>query len=267
MRVRVRGIHTTALTHLLRLRDGFEVVHPSPSIRRRFDDGTDFDVDEPDVEIEDSDDRLGIVVHSTSLTDSGSARDEVVEAIGSIADGVFVWDDPTPRGSIYNAVVDDTLGSGAVISLSDDEEGFIPYSNADGHIGEGDCLRVQVVEPFAPWESKNPVVSTHLRVPGALCELRRGENGVDVEGDEGTARQMARMTEMLSAEIPPNWGVRYTRNAPDMDMGTLENALESRVRRAERIADALEDAPSPDDTGDAPLHIVSPERTVWIWFG
>lgn len=257
-RVRVRGIYSTALTQRL-LDAGFDVVDASPPIRERFDE--DFETAPSDAHIWMTPDRQGV-----GVTGQSDAVDDVLEVVDDAGVDTFTWPDRAARGAVFNAVVERTVGGGAVVALSSDHEGYLPFDEADQHVAEGDHLRVQVHEPNPWWGRDRPVVSTDVRAIGGLASLDRGVDAL-VSGTPDGSRdhELARTTELLSPTVPDQWGVYWHWAATDADMSVLGDALEAVVALANRLEAALEDAPRPDET--APHLVVSPERTVWTWFG
>jgi hypothetical protein len=275
-RVRVRGIYTTALTHLLESGDGATVVQASPPIRDRFD--ATLPVEPADASAWTTDDRQGIGV--VGRRDGVEAVARRVSAVGRDA---LTWRDPTPRGAVYAGEVTETLGSGAVVRLADasdadgeragsetdaegsafpvanrDPEGFLPYSATASHVSEGDRLRVQVTEASAPWTGGRPVLDTTLSVGGSLLELVRG-GGSDV-GTGGPE-----LADLLSADAPEGWAPDWAPAADDADLDVLGEALERASAAADALDAAFVDAASPGEL--APACYWPGEGTVWVRFG
>ena len=246
--VRVRGIYTTALTRLFSTGDA-EVVLASEPIRDRFDAG--FAVAPPDATVSTTADRQGVGVVGDP---------DAVPGVRDRLDGVGVdtlsWADPTPAGAVFEGVVTDTLGGGAVVDLGDGE-GYLPFDDADGYVEESDVLRVQVREPAPPWGDDRPALSTDLVVDGGLVELRRGSGG------GGRDSEAARMASLLSVDPPEGWAPRWTRPAEDADMDALRASLERANERADAVTRALADA----DPDRAPSRLIAPLATAWAWFG
>ncbi|NHN48203.1 DUF402 domain-containing protein [Halostella sp. JP-L12] len=254
--VRVRGIYTTALTE--RLREAFDVVQASPPIRRRFD--AEFDAAPADVRVDTTDDRQGVAV-------SGDP-DAVERVAGDLADvgrDAFVWDDDAALGAVFNGRVTETLGSGAVVDLNGEREGFLPFRAVDGYVDDGNRVRVQVREPKPPWSDDRPLLGAGLAVPGGLVDLSRDRDGVSADAPDERATELVRSTEILPADAPEDWGVRWQRAAVDAEMGALGDALDAAADRATALEDDLGDAPDPGD--DAPTRIAAPYATTWCWFG
>ncbi|MCG1001982.1 MULTISPECIES: DUF402 domain-containing protein [Halobacterium] len=257
-RVRVRGIYSTALTRRL-LDAGFDVVDASPPIRERFD--ADFEDAAYDVDVWMTPDRQGV-----GVSGSQDAASDVLAVVKDTGIDTFVWPDRAARGAIFNGVVERTVRGGAVVALADDHEGYLPFDAADQHVEEGDHVRVQVHDPNPWWLDDRSVVGTDVRAIGGLASLERGVDALVAGTPDGSRNhELARTTELLSADVPDKWGVQWHYAADGASMDALGDALDDTVSLANRLADALADAPAPGDT--APHRVAAPERTVWTWFG
>ncbi|WP_089693859.1 DUF402 domain-containing protein [Halogranum gelatinilyticum] len=254
MRARVRGIYTTSLTHLL-LDAGHEVVQASQPIRERFD--ADLPDADHDVELATTADRQGVGVEGDP-----DAVETVLDLLRSLAIDTFAWAEPAPTGAVFDGVVHETLGSGAVVDLGDGGEGFLPFRNAANHIGDDDVVRVQVTESAPPWDDDRPVLDTELKAYGGLATLVPGQEGTRVDTrDDAAGRELAGMTDLLGAEIPEGWGVRWSHSATEASMDALNDALARAATRADAIDGVLG-----GDIGD-PGRLVAPTETTWVWFG
>lgn len=259
--VRVRGIYSTAITQLL-LEAEYTVVGVSEPIDRRFDES--FPAAGHEVAVETTPDRQGISVEGEK-TGVATVSETIESAVGK---DVFLWPDPTPRGSVFYGRVSETLGNGAVVdltvgiqSISDTDmgspepdsptggpmttdhlstEGYLPFDTVEDHVSVGDEYLVQIAEPAPPWASNRPEVDTTIRAFGGVATLERGldRTVVDTHDDEA-ARELAGMTELLSLEPPEGWGLRWTHAATGVEMGALETGLERAVHQAEILETAL----------------------------
>ncbi|WP_323191607.1 DUF402 domain-containing protein [Halostella sp. PRR32] len=254
--VRVRGIYTTALTE--RLRGEFDVVQASPPIRRRFD--AEFDAAPADVRVDTTDDRQGV-----GVSGGPAAVDAVVETLSDIGRDAFVWDETAALGAVFDGVITETLGSGAVVDLDGDREGFLPYSAVDGYADDGDRIRVQVRDPAPPWGDDRPELGTGLEFPGGLVTLSRERDGVTADASGERATELVRTTEILPADPPDGWGVRWQRAAADAEMDVLGDALSEAADSAAAVESDVADAPSPEEA--APERVAAPYATRWCWFG
>ncbi|WP_276300035.1 DUF402 domain-containing protein [Halorussus lipolyticus] len=258
-RVRIRGIYTTALTE--RLREEFDVVQASPPIRRRFD--ADFPAEEYDASVETTDDRQG-----AGIVGDPEAVEAIAEVLAGLGIDTFQWTDPAPRGAIFDGVVTETLGGGAVVNLGD-REGYLSFGKIDRRVHEDDRVRVQVQDPAAPWADRRPTLGTEMQAFGGVASLSKGIDRIVASGDEATKTELARTTEMLPTEVPDDWGVRWEYPAGDAGMDAMDDALGAAVERAEAIDADLADAPDSPEEGDRdlPRKLSAPEATTWCWFG
>jgi Ribonuclease G/E len=254
-RVRVRGIYATALTNYFSAGDRpGEVVQPSTPIANRFDE--DLPNEPPTVTVEMTRDRQGVEVSGASdaVTDVRSALDDI--AIDTLS-----WADVAASGAVFAGTVAETKGRGAIVSLADDREGFLPFGQVDGYVDEGDAVRVQVTEPRAPWERGRPVLDTGLRVPGDGLTLVSGVDALVAETPDGTpTHELVRTTELLGTDVPDGWGIAWETGAEDLSVAELDAALSTAVDRVESLEADLEAA---SDEG----RLAAPLETVWVWFG
>ena len=248
MKVRIRGIYATALTQRFRTA-GHEPVQASGAIEERFD--TTFDDGPAELAVETARDRQGVGL---------SGDREAVEtgrALLGIGRDTFRWDDPTPLGSIHTGVVEDTGGGAATVALTDDHVGYLPFAESAEYIARGDRLRVQVIEPTPPWDD-DPRLSTTIRAPtpGGLATLVAGSEGIDTPDDE-----TAGLVDLLSVDVPANWGIELGSSARGASLSELERALGAAAETADGLdIDELEG----DDTLE---RVAAPYAGVWCWFG
>ena len=250
MNVRVRGIYSTALTETVADHGDLSVVQASDAIADRFEDS--FPPVHADATVETTGDRQGV----------GVAGDhEVVETLTALLADVgrdtLVWTDPAPRDAVFDGRVTETLGSGAVVRLDDDAEGFLPYDRADDRVETDDRVRVQVREPAPPWGSNRPVLDTELGFTGGLAELVRG-------GSTTRGGGPADIVDLISADPRDGWGVRWGHLSDDAEFDALADALRAHNERAESLDAALADAPDPGETVGRRWDGTA---TRWVWFG
>jgi Ribonuclease G/E len=245
-RVKVRGIYTTALTHVLADSEDFAVVQPSPAITDRFDH--EFELVPADATVWTTDDRQGVGV-------VGPAGPQVREQLRGVGRDTLTWRDPAPRGAVIDATVTETKGSGAILDLGE-RSGFLPFSNSDDHVESGDDLRVQVTDPRAPWDNGQPVLDTTLRVQRPLLTLVR-------DGTSGS-RSQPELAELLPTDPPEGWRARWSHAADDAGLDALGDALDTAVERAEQLDATIEDA---GDVAETPRVVFEGQPTVWAWFG
>ncbi|QLG49468.1 DUF402 domain-containing protein [Natrinema halophilum] len=256
-RARVRGIYTTAVTQLLAEND-CEVVQASEPIRDRFDRS--FDAAPADVSVETTRDRQGVAVSGAA-----DAVEVVATELEALAIDSFRWPTDVARGAVFDAeVLEAGGGGGAVVDLGEGRRGFLNYDDVDGYVDDGNRYRVQVHEPAPPWDDDRPLVRPTLEIHGGLCTLSRGRSGVTAALRGDRAEELVGMTDLLSVDVPDDWGIRWQHAAADADLGAMETALEDAADRAQSLEDALADA-SAEPSG--PALLAAPETTAWCWFG
>lgn len=252
--VSVRGIYATALTQ--RLHQSHSVVVPSSTIRNRFD--ASFSDAEPEVRIESSRDRVGV-----ELTGREGAVEVVGETLGGVARDGFRWQDPVPQNAVVDGVVVGSRGGGAIIDLGE-REGYLPYDATEDDIEDGDVVRVQVRDVYAPWVDRRHVVRPGIVVSGLLVSLVRGVDA-DVAGTPSAAPDLARTTDLLDVAVPSSWGVQWEAGAIDCEFRVLESALETMVTRAQAVESALDTEDPNAEPG--PTVRATPVTTEWVRFG
>ncbi|PSQ22393.1 RNA-binding protein [Halobacteriales archaeon QS_9_67_17] len=244
MNVRVRGIYATALTALF----GDEtVVQASPAIRERFD--AEFPVAPAAAAIETTDDRQGV-----TLVGARGAVERARERLAGVSRDTLAWGDAAPQDAVFEGVVTETLGSGAVVDLGD-AEGFLPYDAVDGYVETDDRVRVQVRRSEPPWLDRRPRLDADIEVSGALVRLVRGTANEAAGG--------AQLVDILPVDVPDGWVPRWGRDEEEASMDALGDALDAAADRADLFDVALADA-----TGDdAPARLATPLATAHVWFG
>jgi hypothetical protein len=243
MTVRIRGIYTTALTHLLEA-----VVQASPPIRERFD--ADLPVKPADAAVTTTDDRQGV-----GVVGKRARVEQITDRLCDVGIDTLAWPADLPRGAVYAGEVTETLGSGAVVDVGDGE-GFLPYSKSARRIEEGDALRVQVKEPSPLWGEGRPVLDTTLRVQAGLVALVRGKSEL-ASGPE--------LADLVPTDPPEGWGIDWGRDSEDASLDALDDALGAVCERARALDDAFIDAPDPSEA--VPHRYFDGEATRWVWFG
>jgi hypothetical protein len=164
-------------------------------------------------------------------------------------------------GAVFDARVVETRPRGAVCDLGQ-AEGYLPYDAADTHVDDDDELRVQVREDQPPWGDRRPELGTTLEAGTGLATLVAGADGVTVDTrDDDAGRELAGMTELLDADVPDGWGVRWQHAATEASLETLRDALSQVVDSV----DALDEVR--DEPVGGPARRVVPSATTWLWFG
>jgi hypothetical protein len=244
MNISVRGIYTTALTHLLAVDGDQDVVQASEPIRERFESG--FPAEPAAVHVATTRDRQGVGVEGDR---EGVAA--VADALRAVGVDTLTWTDPTPTGAVFDARVTGTRGAGAVLDLGVGE-GYLPFDRVDDYVETGDSLRVQVRAGAPHWDDDDPLCDPGVEVGNGLARLVRGGSVGETSLD---------LASLLPTDPREGWAVRWNERADDADLDALGTTLEDLNERAERIDRAL-----PDAVGD-PGRLTDDRATTWAWFG
>ncbi|MGC9345202.1 MAG: DUF402 domain-containing protein [Candidatus Bathyarchaeales archaeon] len=227
MKAKVRGIYSTALTKLL-LDNGFEIVQPSPTIKKRFE------LEEssmpPDIKIEDRYDLQGIRVLGTS---------DAVSTFQSILHSTF--EDALTRkwrvsvDGIYKGTVMESDEYAVYVDIGSDVIGRLPKSEIS-NMNEKQVI-VQVERKRIG--VKQPVLTTELKIVGNYAILAQNSKiGVSLK-----IRDLDKRAELyaLGKELAPDgWGIIWRESSANQSRETLENEI---TALAEKIKILNEKAP------------------------
>lgn len=252
---RVRGIYATALTALLD--DAVDIVEASAPIQQRFDRS--FDRGEPGVTVETTADRQGVGIHGEPDT-----VETVGGILGAVATDTFRWRAAAPQDAVFVGEVVDTTGGGAIVDLGA-REGYLPFDDVAGYVDVDDVRLVQVESPAPPWAEDRPVLTTDIRLQGALVTLVSGVSGTLAATPETESdRELAGLTDLIDPDIPAEWGIRWERAAADASVDTLREALDRQLDRIDPLLDVPEDA---EAAATDQQQIAAPSAGIWVWFG
>lgn len=244
-------MYATALTRRC-LQADMSVVDPSRVIANRVEGSLDTAI--PDVTVSDTPERLGLQV-----TGESSAVRRLGETLEDISLDTLAWPASLPRSSVYVGRVDRTNDHGAIVETGAGE-GFLPFSEADSYVDDGDRLIVQLRDPQPPWApSRRPVLSTTLQVPGTFVSLIAGEDGI-VEAPDNV---IARALDGRSEDVPRGWGMAIHASTSTVTPTQVERELETLSERAREIDAARSEADRDGDLGE----IIKPESTRWVRLG
>ncbi|MBI1744767.1 DUF402 domain-containing protein [Candidatus Acetothermia bacterium] len=228
-RVRVRGIYSTALTHLLHRR-GFSIVQPSRKIQERFQLGPLY---EPfDLELKDSECGQGIIAAGPK-----EALEKLATTFQDDLPDVMTRPVKAPLHSVYWGLVQSLRPSGYLMDLGCDV-GFLPHSKASRPLRLGEAILVQVCE-LAP-AGKHLIVTMEISLPGQRAVLSsQGNIRVSREIEELAERE--RLLRVGRRLLPPGWGVIWRTAAYQCDEPELIAELERLVAHTEHLHDHPEE--------------------------
>ena len=218
MKAKVRGIYTTALTKLL-LDNGFEIVCPSLTIKKRF--GLIDNSAPPDVKIKDRYDLQGIRVLGTS---------EAVNAFQSILHSTF--DDVLTRkwrvsvDGIYKGKMTELDEETLYVDIGNDVIGRLPKPKFV--IAEDKPLLVQVERKRIG--AKQPVLTMNLKIVGTYAILvQNSKVGVSLKIRDLNKR--AELYALGKTLAPDGWGIIWRESSANQLRETLENEIAKLVAK------------------------------------
>ncbi|MEM2970892.1 MAG: DUF402 domain-containing protein [Candidatus Bathyarchaeia archaeon] len=230
LRANVRGIYTTALTKLL-LDNGFEIVKPSPAIKKRF--GLSDNPTPPDLKIKDRYDLQGIRVLGTS---------EAMDKFQFVLYSVFV--DVLTRKWLVSV---DGIYKGKVVG-SDEYYVYVDVGNAVGKIPKSEVStsdgHVVVQVERRRIGAKQPVLTTNLKIVGNYAILvQNGKVGVSFKIRDFQKRaELYALGEMLALD---GWGIIWRETAANQPKETLEKEVETLIEKIKTLKEKIGVAGAP----------------------
>lgn len=212
MKAKVRGIYSTALTKLL-LENGFEIVQPSLTIKKRFK--LDENQEPPDLKIKDRFDLQGIRVLGTPEATSAfqhmlhSSLEDVLTRRWTVSvDGIY-------RGSIKES--DERF---LYVDLGCGVTGRLPKSE----VTDGSPRQVIVQVERKRLGVKQPVLTTKLKVFGNHAILaKNSKTGVSLKIYDLEKR--AELYALGKALSPKGWGIIWRESSKNQPREALENEV------------------------------------------
>jgi len=232
MKAKIRGIYATALTRLL-LDNGFEIVQPSLTIKKRF--GLTDNSAPPDLKIKDRFDLQGIrvlgtreavdifrsVLHST--LDEALTRKWAVSVDGIYAGKMIKSDDKT----IYVVI-----GNGVVGRLPKYEANMI----------DDKSVLVQIERRRIG--AREPVLTADVKIVGDYAILIKGNKiGVSLKiRDLNKRAELYALGKSLSTD---GWGIIWRESSTDKPKETLEAEVRTLVEKAKILSERAKSAEAP----------------------
>ncbi|MEM3726194.1 MAG: DUF402 domain-containing protein, partial [Candidatus Bathyarchaeia archaeon] len=232
MKARVRGIYSTALTKLL-LDNGFEIIQPSATIRKRFN--LEENQSPPDLKIKDRYDLQGIrvlgspeavnvfqtILHS-SLTDVLTRKWNVH------VDGIY-------KGNIMGAeddVFHVELGNGVV--------GVLPKCE----FTEGNSKQIVVQVERKRMGSICPVLTTKLKIVGKYAILAKNSK-VGVSFKIRDLNKRAELYALGKKLASTEWGIIWREPSANQTKEVLENEIANLRTKAETLSEKAQETETP----------------------
>ena len=219
MKAKIRGNCTTALTKLL-LENGFEIVQPSLTIKKRF--GLLDNSSSPDIKIKDRYDLQGVRVLGTS---------DAVNAFQSILHSAF--EDVLTRkwrvsiDGIYNGKAIESDEDTVYVDIGGGVIGRLP--KPEFVIAEDKPLLVQVERKRIG--AKQPILTMNLKIVGNYAILAQNSKvGVSLKIHDLNKR--AELYALGKTLAPDWWGIIWRESSANQSRETLENEI---TKLAEKV--------------------------------
>jgi len=218
MKVNIRGICSTALTKLL-LDNGFEIVQPSLTIKKRF--GLPEDSAPSDLKIKDKYDLQGIRVLGTS---------DAVETFQSVLHSTF--EDVLTRKWRVSV---DGIYKGSVVE-SDEYAAYVDIGGVMGRLPRSEIANIDERQVIVQVErkrigAKQPVLTTNLKIVGNYAILaQKSKVGVSLKIRDLNKR--AELYALGKALAPDGWGIIWRESSANQPKETLENEI---TKLAEKV--------------------------------
>jgi len=232
MKAKVRGIYSTALTKLL-LDNGFEIVQPSLTIKKRF--GLEENSMPPDLKIEDRYDLQGIRVLGTS---------DAVGTFQSILHSTF--EDVLTRkwrvsvDGLYKGTVMEADEYAVYVDIGDSLIGRLPKPEI-ANVNEKQVI-VQVERKRIG--AKQPVLTTKLKIVGNYAILAKNSKvGVSLKiRDLNKRAELYALGEKLA---PDGWGIIWPESSANQSKEILENEITALVEKIKILNEKASYAKAP----------------------
>ncbi len=225
MKVKIRGIYSTALTTLFKSNE-IEVVQPSEIMSKRLD--MEDNEKSATTLIYDIDDLNGIVV-------SGDNSEKIVDILKENFFDIVIKKIET--GSIYCGVIKSTKSDKVIVDIGEGE-GILNLHDYWGFLKEGEKIIVQVKAII----NNKKILSTNLRIFGENAILiKNGFTKISkhIKEDE----EIQRIKEISENFKEEGWGVLWKALAKGKDTEILKNEIKSLYEKEKEIKkkfDALE---------------------------
>jgi len=223
MRVRVRGIYSTALTRLL-LDKNFEIVQPSAAIKERFK--LEENDESPDLDVYERRDRQGV-----KALGRGDAVTMFVSILKSSLDDVVVRRWSVTADGIYKGLVRevDSLTNSVLVDLGP-TVGIVQG-------GDASCLERKdiVVQVERRWLGRRePTLTKEIKIPGKYAILiPKREIKVSLKiRDTETRLRLSKLGEELAGS---DWGILWRTAASGQSLDVLKSEINSLAKIKENV--------------------------------
>ncbi|MEM0084573.1 MAG: DUF402 domain-containing protein [Candidatus Methanomethylicia archaeon] len=237
MKVRVRGIYSTALSKLL-IDEGYSIVQPSKVIKDRFNIGDEMDYMFYDVDILDRDDKHGVYI----LTSNENLR-TIIDIIHRNLFDAIIRIAPYDVNGIYKGVVEaiDKVRNLAFISIMPKLLGVLPLSR-DSPLKVGDEILVQVDK--SSLGLRIPRLTTRIGLAGRYVVLFKGDGLKFSRKLTGSFIDYMNISETLKGVLPETFGVIIRSSFKSASKDDILNEISNLLDNYNRLMDLFRVSPS-----------------------
>jgi uncharacterized protein YqgQ len=229
MKVKVRGIYSTAITKLL-LDEKIEVTQAADAIKKalKIDDES-----KPDITIEDTETKEGVYVY-------GTGSEKVIDLLKEkLKMSIFYKEE---IGKIYCGIIKNTdqKAKSIVISLPDDEEGVLDLKSFWGYVKPGAKILVQSKGTY----DGKIMLSTQLRIFGDnIIIIKNGFTKMSkgIHSNEGKTK----LYDIAKGLNLKEWGILWVQGAEDKDEEVLKQELEELQKKESEINEKFNNCNEP----------------------
>ncbi len=229
MKVKVRGIYSTAITKLL-LDEKIEVTQAAEAIKKALNIA---DESKPDVIIEDTETKEGVYIY-------GNGSEKIVELLkGKLKMSIFYKEE---IGKIYCGIIKNTdqKAKSIVISLPDDEEGVLDLKSFWGYVKPGAKILVQSKGTY----DGKIMLSTQLRIFGdniIIIKNRFTKMSKGIHSNEGKTK----LYDIAKGLNLKEWGILWVQGAEDKEEEILKQELEELQKKEAEINEKFNNCTEP----------------------
>jgi uncharacterized protein YqgQ len=229
MKVKVRGIYSTAITKLL-LDEKVEVTQAAEAIKKALNIE---DESKPDVIIEDTETKEGVYVY-------GNGSERIVELLKNrLKMSIFYKEE---IGKIYCGIIKNTdqKAKSIVISLPDDEEGVLDLKSFWGYVKPGAKILVQSKGTY----DGKIMLSTQLRIFGDnIIIIKNGFTKMSkgIHSNEGKTK----LYDIAKGLNLKEWGILWVQGAEDKDEEVLRQELDKLQKKEAEINEKFNNCTEP----------------------
>jgi len=232
LKARVRGIYSTALTKLL-LDNGFEIIQPSATIRKRFN--LEENPSPPDLKIKDRHDLQGIRVLG-----SPEAVDVFQTLLHSLLTDVLTRKWSVQIDGIYKGNVVGVEEDIFYVELGNGVVGVLPKCE----FTEGNSKQIIVQVERNRIGSILPVLTTKLKIVGKYAILAKNSK-VGVSFKIRDFNKRAELYALGKKLASTEWGIIWREPAANQPKEVLENEIAALKAKAENLSEKAQKTETP----------------------